>query len=179
MLQDDVREGVSSVGKAGGFDRETIERISEAIITEALSAERGRDALALSSEGDYIVHYNLFKAITAAASVFGAALTISLPATLPPVLAAIGALGALSGLREPLPQSSAAIILLLHAEQSKSLSRETLVNRFGENYDGPREEMKHDFDKGFEALERLKSIRQDRGMVRLKEFVVLRSEIRL
>jgi hypothetical protein len=174
MLLDNVRQGVALSGKGAGLDQEGIDRIALAISKQALTYARSREVLALSDDGDEAVHYNLFKAITAASAALGAVVSMTVRLTVLPTLAAIGALGALQGLRESLPRASAQIASLLFAQDKKILSRQALLDSFKEQYVGPPEEMVRDFENGLKALDRVKSIRDESGTVRLLELIVLR-----
>lgn len=174
MLRNDIQQGISQFAEPFSVDQDFIQKVSDAIADEALSDPTGREILTLSREGEQIVHYHLFKAITAAAGVLGTAMNISMPITVPAALCAISALSSLHGLREKLPMACGRIVEALYVDDDKEMSKKTLLAKFEQCYDGPPEEMKTEFDNGLETLDRIRSIRVEQGKVRLVELIVVR-----
>ena len=62
----------------------------------------------------------------------------------------------------------------LYERDDKSMSKEGLLSAFEKSYSGPPDEAKPDFENGLKELERVKSIRTERGNVRLVELIAIR-----
>jgi hypothetical protein len=175
MLRDEIIRGVELVSGEAGLRSEEVDLVSDAIVSEAVSDATGRRALALNRRSGGLVFFDLFKAITAAAGVLGATIAaVAGPITLPAVLSAVAALGSLQGLRQPLPRACAQVVALLLERRDRGMAREELLRRFKAVYDAPPGELETDLERALDGLMKVKSIRVERGTVRLVERIVIR-----
>lgn len=173
MLSDEISKGVLHVSHKAGFPTEQAESVAVAISAQAITDPAGRQALALDRTTGGIIHFNLFKAVTAAAGVLGVAIGATTGA-LPAVLSALGALGSLQGLVDPLPRSSGLIVSLLMEGENRKLTRDELKDKFKKIYQGPPDESEADLKSGLESLDKSKCVKVEQGTIRLTEYIVIR-----
>lgn len=132
-----------------------------------------RDLLALDKARGELVRFDIVKAISLISS--GLAATISLITDNPTFAAAltvIGALGAVKGLKEPLPSSCARIVCLLL--EKKQLDRDLLKGDFLMSCELSGDVAEYEFQKSLELLAQIGSIRVEEDVVKLVERVYLR-----
>jgi len=149
------------------------ELVTEVIVRDAIALHDGNHVLAIKVASDQVFRFSLPKAITAAATVLGAAAPVATAdMSLAAVVAAIASLGALQGLRERLPRTCAKVLLDLLPE--KRMGLEKLRQSFVAAYEGAPERAGAEFEAALEKLEALESVRLEGGDVLLEEYVIIR-----
>jgi hypothetical protein len=175
MMKDEIRCGVALAADEAGLKPSEIDSVAGAIASNALFDVEGRQALRLDRSAGGLVSYDLFKGVVAAAGVLGATIAAATgPMSWPAVLAALAALGSLQGIRKALPRSSARIAAILLNQEDRRMARDKLGLAFANAYDGPANAMEADLNRGLDALEEIKAVKQEQGVVRLVERVIFR-----
>jgi len=173
MIENELTDGVRSAMKSIVSDADS-SRIASAIANKAITDdETGRQLLSLDRASNRLLRFDIPLAVTAAAGILGAGVSIlSGSVDVASVLAAIGALGALKGIKEPLPKTSAHLIVCLLPK--KVMSRNHLKGCFEKSEGAGNNLAEIDFEQALEKLEQLGSIRIKGDEVHLVERVLVR-----